>query len=314
MHYTHEDPHVIDVVVIGGGQAGLAAGYYLRRTNLSWVMLDAEAEPGGAWLHGWASLRLFSPAAYSSLPGWLMPGAGADDASPTPSRNDVIRYFSMYEERYALAVQRPVWVQQVERDGEHLVVVTNRSSYRARAVISATGTWRAPYVPTYPGQDTFEGVQIHSAAYRAAEPFAGQRVVVVGGGNSAAHILAEVSEVADTIWVTPDPPTFLPDEVDGRVLFERATARFTAQQRGESYHEPAGGLGSIVVVPSVKDARARGVLQAVRPFTRLTAHGLVWPNGSETAADTIIWCTGFRAALDHLALLGVLNEHGYVTT
>lgn len=314
MQYTHEDPHVIDVVVIGGGQAGLAAGYYLRRTNLSWVILDAEAEPGGAWRHGWTSLRLFSPAAYSSLPGWLMPGAEADGASPPPSRDDVIRYFSMYEERYALSVQRPVWVQRVEHDGKHLVIVTNRSTYRARAVISATGTWRTPYVPTYPGQDVFEGVQIHSAAYRAAEPFAGQQVVVVGGGNSAAQILAEVSQVADTIWVTPDPPTFLPDDVDGRVLFERATARFTAQQRGEPYHEPAGGLGNIVVVPSVKDARARGVLQAVRPFARLTAHGVVWPNGSETAADTIIWCTGFRAALDHLAPLGVLNEHGYVAT
>lgn len=314
MQYTHEDPHVIDVVVIGGGQAGLAAGYYLRRTTLSWVILDAEAEPGGAWQHGWNSLRLFSPAAYSSLAGWLMLDAGADRASLPPSRDEVIAYFTRYEERYALSVQRPVWVQRVERDGKHLVVATDRSTYRARAVMSATGTWRAPYVPTYPGQDVFAGVQIHSAAYRAAEPFAGQQVVVVGGGNSAAQILAEVSEVADTIWVTPDPPTFLPDDVDGRVLFERATARFTAQQRGEPYHEPAGGLGNIVVVPSVKDARARGVLQAVRPFARLTAHGVVWPNGSETAADTIIWCTGFRAALDHLAPLGVLNEHGYVAT
>ncbi len=314
MHYTHEDPHVVDVVVIGGGQAGLAAGYYLRRTALSWVILDAEAEPGGAWLHGWTSFRLFSPAAYSSLPGWLMPGAGADDASPTPSRDEVIHYFSLYEERYNVCVQRPVWVQAVRRAGDHLAVITDRGTYRARAVISATGTWRSPYVPTYPGQDVFQGVQLHSAAYHAAEPFAGQRVMVVGGGNSAAQILAEVSQVADTIWVTPDLPTFLPDDVDGRVLFERATARFKAHQQGVPYDEPSSGLGDIVMVPPVKDARARGVLQAVRPFARFTEQGVVWPDGYATDVDAVIWCTGFRATLDHLAPLGVLNEHGRVAT
>jgi hypothetical protein len=120
--------------------------------------------------------------------------------------------------------------------------------------------------------------------------------------------------VADTTWVTLEPPTFLPDDVDGRVLFERATARFRAQQHGMPYGESLGGLGDIVMVPSVKDARARGVLHAVRPFDRFTKHGVVWPGDQVTDVDAVIWCTGFRAALDHLAPLGVIDEHGRVET
>lgn len=307
MTAQHQEPQPYDVVVIGGGQAGLAVGYYLRRTGLSFVILDAEDTPGGAWLHGWDSLRLFSPAPYSSLPGWMMPG----DRATTPTRDDVIGYLSAYEQRYDLPVQRPVRVHDVARHGERLLVTTDRDSYSARAIVSATGTWRKPFIPAYPGRDTFQGIQTHSADYRSPERFAGQRVLIVGGGNSAAQILAELSEVAETTWVTLEPPTFLPDHVDGRYLFEQATARYKAQQEGRSY-EQVGGLGDIVVVPPVRAARERDVLHSVRPFTRLTATGVIWPDGSETVVDALIWCTGFRAALDHLAGLDVLNADGSV--
>lgn len=179
-------------------------------------------------------------------------------------------------------------------------------------MISATGTWRAPYWPAYPGQEMFQGLQIHSARYQSPVSFAGQRVLVVGGGNSGAQILAEVSEVAETTWVTPTPPSFLPDDVDGRVLFERATARWQAQQGVGVDAPPPGGLGDIVMVAPVKAARMRGVLNAVRPFSRFTPTGVVWPDGRESEVDAVIWCTGFRPALQHLAGLGVLEVEGRV--
>jgi glycine/D-amino acid oxidase-like deaminating enzyme len=100
-----------DIVVIGAGQAGLALSYYLRRTPWSWIVVDGEIGPGGAWRHGWESLRLFSPAQWSSLPGWPMP-AGADDP---PTRDEVLDYFAAYEARYALPIQRPVRVQAAQR-------------------------------------------------------------------------------------------------------------------------------------------------------------------------------------------------------
>jgi putative flavoprotein involved in K+ transport len=299
----------VDIVVVGAGQAGLAVGYYVRRTPYTWRMLDAEAGPGAAWRHGWDSLRLFSPGQWSSLPGWPMP-AGANG---TPTRDEVIAYFAAYEARYAFPIHRPVRVEAVRRGDGALLVETDRGVYQARAVVSASGTWGKPYIPHYPGQELFRGIQIHSADYRTPALFAGRRVLIVGGGNSGAQILADVSEVAETTWVTVEPPQFLPDDVDGRVLFERATARFAALQAGrELGREPAGGLGDIVMVPSVKEARARGVLYSVRPFDAFTPDGVRWPNGRETVVDAVIWCTGFRPALDHLAPLDIVEADGHI--
>jgi hypothetical protein len=165
--------------------------------------------------------------------------------------------------------------------------------------------------PGLPGLERFGGTQRHSAHYRTPAPFAGRRVVVVGGGNSGAQILAELSEVADATWATLAPPTFLPDHVDGRYLFEQATARYRALQEGRT-PEPPRGLGDIVMVPPVRAARERGVLRARPMFVRLTEGGVVWPDGRETAEDAIGWCTGFRPALAHLAPLGVLDGRGRV--
>jgi putative flavoprotein involved in K+ transport len=158
----------------------------------------------------------------------------------------------------------------------------------------------------------FRGQQLHSAHYVEAQPFAGKRVLVVGGGNSGAQILAEVSKVADATWVTPTEPLFLPDDVDGRVLFERATDRWKALQEGRVIEQPVGGLGDVVMVPPVVEARERGVLHAVRPFTRFTRNGVVWPDGTETMVDAVIWCTGFKPALGHLTNLGLINDEGRV--
>jgi putative flavoprotein involved in K+ transport len=306
---NEEDPRYADVVVIGGGQAGLAVGYHLRRTGLSFVILDAEDGPGGAWRHAWRSLRLFSPAAWSSLPGWLLTGG----ETTYPSRDDVLDYLARYEARYRLPVRRPVMVRSVERaEDSRLRVVTDQGDWTARTVVSATGTWRHPYIPDYPGREAFRGVQIHSSAYETPEPFTGRRVLIVGGGNSGAQILAEVSRVAEAVWVTERPPVFLPDDVDGRVLFHRATERIKALQEGREPAMPTGGLGDIVMVPPVVEARERGVLHAVRQFTHFTETGVVWRDGTESPVDAVIWCTGFRPALHPVAGLGLIGLDGTV--
>ena len=301
-------PTTVDVLVIGGGQAALATAYFLRRTSLSFLLLDEQATPGGAWLHGWDSLRLFSPATWSSIPGWPMPAS----ASTYPTRAEVIDYLSLYEERYQLPVQRPVHVESIERDGDYLRVRAGEHSWRARAVVSATGTWSNPYIPDYPGREQFAGVQLHSAHYVDPAPFAGKRVMIVGGGNSGAQILAEVSKVAETLWITPEPPLFLADDVDGRVLFERATERWKAQQEGRTVDQPIGGLGDVVMVEPVREARGRGVLVSERPFERFTEHGVEWADGRRADIDAVIWCTGFRPALAHLSELGVIESDGKV--
>ena len=201
-----------DVVVVGGGQSALAVGYYLRRTGLSYAILDDGTAPGGAWQHTWTSLRLFSPAQWSSLPGRLMPGG----TSYYPTRDEALTYLADYETRYALPIVRPVHVSRVERAGAGLRVITDAGAWMARTVVSATGTWSAPNVPRFTDQHRFAGRIIHSGHYESSADFDGQRVVVVGGGNSGAQIVADLADSATVTWATLRPPTFLPDEIDGR--------------------------------------------------------------------------------------------------
>ncbi|MFD9735741.1 ArsO family NAD(P)H-dependent flavin-containing monooxygenase [Umezawaea sp. NPDC059074] len=289
---------VTQVVVIGGGQAGLAAGYYLRRAKLDFVILDARTEPGGAWPHGWNSLRLFSPARHSSLPGWPMPAF----REGYPPAQHVVEYLTAYEKRYELPIHRPVRVRSVRRDPDGLRVETDLGDWTAGAVISATGTWWRPFIPTIPG--TFTGRQLHTVEYRGPEQFAGQRVVVVGGGNSGAQIAADLAEHVDLTWCTARPPRYLPDEIDGKALFDIATTKPGG----------IGHLGDIVAVPPVRLARDAGLLTARPVFDRFDGQDVVWSDGTREPADTVIWCTGFRPALGHLSPLGLRAPDGLIPT
>ncbi|MBC9717528.1 NAD(P)/FAD-dependent oxidoreductase [Streptomyces sp. TRM66268-LWL] len=299
----------VDVVVIGGGQAGLAAGYHLRRLGLDFVVLDAQAAAGGAWQHTWDSLHLFSPAAYSSLPGWLMP---AQAGELYPDADHVVTYLREYEKRYELPVQRPVRVSGVHGDGTHLRAVTDSGDYRARAVISATGTWWRPFLPAVPGE--FGGRQLHTVDYRSPRDFTGQRVIVVGGGNSGAQIAADLAYDSDLTWVTQRPPRYLADDIDGRALFDAATARRRALDEGRTDGGGVASLGDIVAVPPVRAARDAGLLKASPMFARLTDSGVAWADGTRAEADAIIWCTGFRPALAHLAPLRLRGSRGRIRT
>ena len=146
--------HLWDVVIIGGGQAALATAYFLRRTELSFIILDAEQGAGGAWRHGWDSLRQFSPATWSSIPGWMMPPVQDD----YPAREHVIDYLTQYEARYQFSIERSVRVTSIERVTGALRVHSEQGLWDAKAVVSATGTWSNPNIPAYPGTDVRLGL------------------------------------------------------------------------------------------------------------------------------------------------------------
>ncbi|MCZ0983031.1 ArsO family NAD(P)H-dependent flavin-containing monooxygenase [Streptomyces diastatochromogenes] len=302
---------VVDVVVIGGGQSGLAAGYHLRRLGLDFAILDARQTPGGAWPQTWDSLRLFSPAAYSSLPGRLMP---PQPGEAYPDAAHVVAYLTEYEQRYELPVHRPVRVAGVHRDGELLRVETDSGAWLARAVISATGTWSRPFVPAVSGRTEFQGAQLHTVEYRRPRDFAGQKVIVVGGGNSGAQIAADLAYDTELTWVTPREPRYLADDIDGRALFDHATARRRALDEGRTDTGGVASLGDIVAVAPVRAARDAGLLKAQPMFDRITETGVAWADGMTAEADVIIWCTGFRPALTHLAPLGLRGPRGRIPT
>ncbi|QCU77387.1 NAD(P)/FAD-dependent oxidoreductase [Citricoccus sp. SGAir0253] len=308
----------VDVLVIGGGQAGLAAGFYLHRIARdaargrggpapSYAILDAHESPGGAWQYYWDTLELFSPAAYSSLPGYQMPpwtGAG------NPSAAHVVAYLRTYEQRYGLPVHRPVTVHAVQDhpDGGYLTH-TDRGTWESTVVINATGSWRRPFVPRMTGAQEFTGSQLHTTGYRGRAAFTGQRIVVVGGGNSGAQVAADLLPAAAQLtWVTRRPPRYLPDDVDGRALFALATSHVRAVRRGEPSPGGVGSLGDIVAVPPVREARDAGHLQAQPMFSTFTPTGIRWDDGRTVEVDVVLWCTGFRPALGHLRPLGLAMD------
>jgi putative flavoprotein involved in K+ transport len=298
----------LDVAVIGGGQAALAAGYYLRRTGLSFTLFDASPESGGAWQHAWPSLALFSPGRWSSLPGWLMPPT----AGTYPTRDETIAYLTAYERRYDLPVERPVRIVRTDAagNGRGLVLITaDGARIGARAVVSATGTWAMPVRPTLPGATQFAGRVIHSAEYAGPDEFRGQRVVVVGAGNSGAQIFADLVDHAAVIWATSSAPVLLPDHVDGQYLFDQATARYAAIKEGRT-PDPPRSLGDVVMVERVRAVRDRGLLTHVPMFTAFTPDGVVWPDGAEAQVDAVIFATGFLPSVDHLAPLAHPNARG----
>lgn len=191
---------------------------------------------------------------------------------------------------------------------------TESGTWRARAVISATGTWWRPFLPAVPGRDVFRGRQLHTVGYRSSHDFAGQRVIVVGGGNSGAQIAADLAYNSELIWVTQRPPRFLADDIDGRALFDAATARRRALDEGTTDSGGVASLGDIVAVPPVRDARDAGLLKAQPMFTRLTPDGVKWADATSAEADAVIWCTGFRPALSHLAPFGLRGPRGHIPT
>src|SRR5699024_1894483 len=149
---------VYDVIIIGGGQAGLSIAYFLRRSSLSYLILDNQQDPGGSWNQTWDNLKLFSPTDYSSLSGWAMPKSKEE----YPTKAEFLSYLSAYENRYDFPIHRPCEVVQVEKENELFKIKTDKAEFYSKTVVSATGTAGQPFVPEYPKQSLFTGTQMHS--------------------------------------------------------------------------------------------------------------------------------------------------------
>lgn len=301
----------VDVVVIGAGQAGLSTAYHLRRFGFApetgFVVLDADGAPGGAWRHRAGSLTMAKVHGIFRLPG--APFEPSEDDAGRPVSDVVSAYFADYERRFALPVHRPVSVRAVSRDGNGLLVSTDADAWEARAVVNATGTWTRPYWPSYPGAADFAGTQLHYADYRGPQPFAGRRVIVVGGGHSAMHVLSEIGDVAaSTTWVTRRPPAFRDEEFTPEIG-RGAVALVEERVRAGLPPQSVVSVTGLTYTNVVREALAKGALDRLPMFDRLTPGGAAWADGRRVDADTVIWCTGFRPAIGHLAPLR-LREHG----
>jgi putative flavoprotein involved in K+ transport len=189
-----ESDGLLDTVIVGGGQAGLALGYYLRRSNRRFVILDAHERVGDAWRSRWDSLRLFTPAKFNGLPGMPFPG----DRLAFPTKDAQADYLEAYVARFDLPVRLGVRVDGISRAGGRFVVTSRGRRWEAENVVVATGGSQVPRVPAFAAELAPEVTQLHSSDYRNPSQLRSGPVLVVGLGNSGAEIALEVSRTRET--------------------------------------------------------------------------------------------------------------------
>ena len=302
---TKQTESVLDALVIGAGSAGLATAYHLQRLGLSFRVLEAGTSASGSWPAYYHSLKLFTPAQHSALPGLPFPG----DPQRYPSRAEQADYLRRYAAHFAFPIDYESNITHLARqDGVYTVTAEDGGRWRARAVVCASGTFGRPHVPHLPGQALFGGTLLHSSEYRAPEPFAGERVIVVGAGNSGAQIAAELGKRSRVTLAARRSPHFFPQRPLGRDITDWLD--WSGIER-----VPLGFLGRlpdtqpVIAVPGLRAAFESGNPDIQPMFRSFTPGGVRWKSGDSERVDSVIFATGYGWNGSYLPAL-VLDDVG----
>jgi putative flavoprotein involved in K+ transport len=288
-----------DIVVIGGGQAGLAVGYHLARAGQQFTILEAASRVGTSWRNRWDGLRLFSPARYDGLPGMRFPAPGHS----LPSKDDVADYLEAYADRFELPVRTGTNVERLvrhETDDGWRVHVGTRQIVADRVVV-ATGAYHRPNIPAF-ATELDPGIrQLHASAYRNASQLLDGPVLVVGASNSGAEIAISTSRVHRTVLSGRDTGK-MPVRPESRLarLFDppfwffinhvvRADTAIGRRARS-SIVDHGGPLER--VWPA--DLAAAGVERVFARATGVLDGMPLLDDGRIMDVRNVIWCTGFR--------------------
>jgi putative flavoprotein involved in K+ transport len=294
----------LDVVVVGGSQAGLAMAWHLARQGLRFVVLEAAPELGQVWRSRWDSLTLFTPAQYDALPGMAFPAA----ADTYPTKDPVADYLQAYAAAFQLPVRLNARVTDLRRVGDDFEVHTDDAAYRARQVVVATGPFQVPFVPPPAGKLDASVTQVHSADYRNPQALPEGPVLVVGGGNSGFQIAEELAATRPVDLSIATTYPMLPQRLGGRDLFwwliRLGVMRVTAGSRlGRRASRREFIIGTnrrrleragVRFRPRLVDAEGRTV--------RFADHSLLEDVG------VVVWATGYRSDYAWIQIPGVVRE------
>jgi putative flavoprotein involved in K+ transport len=290
-------PETVDVIVIGGGQAGLALGYYLTRRGLRFVVLDAHARIGDSWRSRWDTLRLFTPAWYDALPGLSFP------APPYsfPTKDQMADYLEQYAAAFSLPVVTGVRVESLRRavDGGYIVAAGD-TRWVAPQVVVATGPYPEPRIPSFARELDSGILQLHSGVYRNPRQLRTGDVLVVGASNSGAEIALEVARQHRT-WLCGRNTGHLPIDINGRAyrvlgwllsfLGSRVLTVDTPMGRKAGPRFRAGGGPLVRVKPA--HLRAAGVQRVLAKMVGTRDGRPLLDDGRVLDVANVIWCTGF---------------------
>jgi putative flavoprotein involved in K+ transport len=280
-----------EVAVIGGGQAGLAMGYFLARQGRHFTILEASDSIGIAWRSRWDSLVLFTPRRYDSLPGLPFPG----DPEGYPGRDEVIDYLESYAATFELPVQFNSVVQSVALADDGFLVDLGARTVEAEQVVVATGPFQTPNVPAFAPDLRADVFQIHSTGYRRPRGVPEGTVVVVGGGNTGFQIAKELSSTHAVHLAIGSRQTPLPQRLFGRDLFWWLTKTGLIKKTVESRIGRRARDRDTLIGSSMRDVKRHGV--EVKPrVVGVSGDAVTFADGSELDVDAVIWATGYRSA------------------
>ena len=286
-----------ETIVVGGGQAGLSVGYYLKQQGQSFVILDANERIGGSWrTRTWDSLRLFTPARYDGLPGWPFPASGWS----FPTARETANYLEAYAARFDLPVRLGTTVDRVTKTGDRYLVQSGERRFRAERVVVATGHYGKPTIPEFASELDPRIVQMHSSEYRNQSQLRPGGVLLVGAGNSGADIAMDVSRRHDT-WLSGPDKGQVPVRIEHplrRVIvpilwFVASHVLTTRTPLGRKARPHVLAEGAPRIRVKSADLKAAGVMTV--PRTAGVQDGLpVLEDGRVLDVDNVIWCTGFH--------------------
>ncbi len=290
-----------DAIVVGGGQAGLAASHHLAARGIEHVVLDAAARTGDAWRERWDSLHLFTPAAIDGLPGVPFPGT----PGAMPSKDEMADYLAGYAERERAPIRHGVRVDRLVHDGDGFELQAGDREYLTREVIVATGFLSAPHVPAFADELDRSISQLHSSAYRNPSSIRGDHVLVVGAGNSGVEIALELRAAGRRVQLAGHS-TFLPRPArigGARLFFGFARRALTLDTPlGRRMCERMGDHGTAPVIRVQPGELLRAGVERVGRVEG-ARDGEPWLAGGRAVdVDAVVWCTGFRPAFEWIRI------------
>jgi putative flavoprotein involved in K+ transport len=301
-------PEEVEVLVVGGGQAGLAMGYHLADRGFSFVIADANPEAGHMWRSRWRSLKLFTAGRYNGLPGMDFPAA----RDSYPGKDAVADFLQSYVQRFQLPVRANTLVTRLSRpDDDGYVAETTTGQIRAHQVVVATGPFQVPFTPTIANRLDPQLPQLHSSTYESPDDLPEGRILVVGGANSGQQIALELSGSRQVEIAVGEKLPTLPQRPLGRDIWWWLTATRLARVPVSSRLGQRLSQRDVVIGGGLRELRRHGV--GVRPrVTGASGQAITFADGETADYDGIVWATGFRIDHSWIDLPEVKDERGRV--